>query len=258
MFGQKKQASWFFDSSVHLEAVSRLLYLIEVGEPFGVICGPDGSGRTRILTRLREEIERSGKPVVALNVSGLDENAALAELTSSVSSSSRRGMARHELVSLLRDEMAGRMHCGAHTVVLIDDLHRAQSDLESFLRVMTALNAGNSNAAGQGRLTVIVASDRPLASGLSLESLLQIRLSPLDSAESSDFVRSLARRHNIPAACMDDNSVRSIYDLCCGNTARMSRVCELIAVLHETAPETQITSETIFAVMCELSPRAVA
>lgn len=56
MFGQKKQTAWFFDSAVHLEAVSRLLYLIEVGEPFGVICGPDGSGRTRFL-RLREEIE---------------------------------------------------------------------------------------------------------------------------------------------------------------------------------------------------------
>ena len=82
MFGLKKQTAWFFDSSVHLEAVSRLLYLIESGEAFGVISGPDGSGRTRILTRLREEIERTGKLVVSLNVAGLDENAALSELTS--------------------------------------------------------------------------------------------------------------------------------------------------------------------------------
>ncbi|MEJ7592708.1 MAG: ATP-binding protein [Planctomycetaceae bacterium] len=258
MFGQKRQTAWFFDSTVHLEAVSRLLYLIEVGEPFGVVCGPDGSGRTRILTRLREEIERAGKLVAALNVSGLDENAAIAELTASLSSSARRGMARHELISLLRDEMAGRIHCGVHTVILIDDLHRAQSDLEFFLRVMTALNAAASNAGGQGKLTVIVASDRPLSTGLSLESLLQIRLSPLDSVESSDFVRSLARRYNIPAACIDDNAVRSIYDLSRGNTARMSRVCELISVLHETSPEIQITSEMISAVVSELSPRAVA
>lgn len=258
MFGQKRQTAWYFDSTVHLEAFSRLLYLIEVGEPFGVICGPDGSGRTRILTRLREEIERAGKIVVALNVSGLDENAAISELTASVSSSVRRGMARHELVALLRDEMAGRTHCGVHTVVLIDDLHRAETDLESFLRVMTALNAGTSNASGQGKLTVIVASDRPLSNGLSLESLLQIRLSSLDAGESSDFVRSLARRYNIPAACLDENAVRAVYDLSRGNTARMSRVCELISVLHETSPETQITSETISAVVSELSPRAVA
>ena len=257
MFGQKKQTAWFFDSAVHLEAVSRLLYLIEVGEPFGVICGPDGSGRTRILTRLREEIERTGKFVVSLNVSGLDENAALAEVTSAVSSSVRRGMARHELVSVLRDEMAGRMHCGVHTVLLIDDLHRAQNDLESFLRVMAALNAG-CNSGGHGKLTVVVTSDRPLANGLSMVSLLQIRLSPLDAVESSNFVRSLVRRHNIPAACLDDSAVRAIYDLSCGNAARMSRVCALLAVLHETSPETPLTPEAIAAMVTELSPRAVA
>lgn len=257
MFGQKKQTAWFFASAVHLEAVSRLLYLIEVGEPFGVICGPDGSGRTRILTRLREEIERTGKFVVSLNVSGLDENAALAEVTSAVSSSVRRGMARHELVSVLRDEMAGRMHCGVHTVLLIDDLHRAQNDLESFLRVMAALNAG-CNSGGHGKLTVVVTSDRPLANGLSMESLLQIRLSPLDAVESSNFVRSLVRRHNIPAACLDDSAVRAIYDLSCGNAARMSRVCALLAVLHETSPETPLTPEAIAAMVTELSPRAVA
>jgi hypothetical protein len=57
---------------------------------------------------------------------------------------------------------------------------------------------------------------------------------------------------------MDDNAVRAIYDLSRGNTARMSRVCELIAVLYETSPETQITSETISAVISELTPRAVA
>lgn len=258
MFGQKKQTAWFFDSSVHQEAVSRLLYLIEVGEPFGVICGPDGSGRTRVLTRLRQEVERMGKLVVSLNVSGLDEDAAIAELTSSVSSSARRNMARHEFVSLLRDEMTGRMHCGVHTVILIDDLHRAQTELESFLRVMTALNAGSCDSGNQGKLTVIVTSDRPLANGLSLESLLQIRLSPLDAVESSDFVRSLVRRQNIPETLLDDSAVRAIYDLSRGNTARMTRVCELVAVLHETSPETQITSEIISAVMSELSPRAVA
>ncbi|MEI6539466.1 MAG: hypothetical protein WCO86_08040, partial [Planctomycetota bacterium] len=212
----------------------------------------------RILTRLREEIERTGKFVVSLNVSGLDENAALAEVTSAVSSSVRRGMARHELVSVLRDEMAGRMHCGVHTVLLIDDLHRAESDLESFLRVMAALNAGSRNSGGHGKLTVVVTSDRPLANGLSMESLLQIRLSPLDAVESSNFVRSLVRRHNIPAACLDDSAVRAIYDLSRGNAARMSRVCELLAVLHETSPETPLTPEAIAAMVSELSPRAVA
>ena len=116
MFGQKKQTAWFFDSSIHLEAVSRLLYLIDAGESFGVICGSDGCGRTRVLARLREEVERTGKFVVSLNVAGLDTATALTELVTSISSSARRSMGFHELVPLLRDELAGRAHCGMHSV----------------------------------------------------------------------------------------------------------------------------------------------
>ena len=258
MFGQKKQTAWFFDSSVHLEAVSRLLYLIEVGEPFGVICGSDGCGRTRILARLRQETERTGKLVVALNVSGLDEKAALLELAMSISSATRRGMAWHELVLLLRDEIAGRIHCGVQTVILIDDLHRAQSDMAPFLRLLTALNAGCSISGSRGKLTVVVATDRPLTNGLALESLLQIQLTPLNSTESADFIRALAERCRLPAGCLDDGAIRAIHDMSLGNTARMARVCELITVLLEASPEIQVTAETISAVMSELVPRAVA
>jgi len=258
MFGQKKHNAWFFDSSIHLEAVSRLMYLVEVNEPFGVVCGADGSGRTRILTRVRQETERIGRPVVALNVAGLDETAALTGLVTSVSSSARRNMKRNELVSLLRDEIAGRSHCGVHSVVLIDDFHRADGDLESFLRILTALNAGASSSGSQGKLTVIVASDRPLTSGLSVEALLQIRLTPLDSVESSEFVRSLARRHGIADSILQDSTIAAIHHLSRGNTARMTRVCELLGVLHEASPETMINTETVSAVIQELSPRAVA
>ncbi|HQX52644.1 MAG TPA: ATP-binding protein [Planctomycetaceae bacterium] len=253
MFGEKKQSAWYFDSSIHLEAFSRLLYLIEVGEPFGVICGPDGSGRTRILNRLREEAERIGKQVISLNLAGLDEDTALAEFATCVTSSARRNMPRHQLICALRDEMAGRAHCNSHTVLMLDDLHRAQSDMESFLRVLTALNAG-----GQGKLTVIVASDRPLENGLSLESLLQIRLTALDVAESSDFVRSLVRRHGVPTAAIDETAIRAIHELSRGNTARMARVCELIGILHEASPGVHVSADTVSAVMNELTPRAVA
>lgn len=258
MFGQKRQTAWFFDSSIHLEAVSRLLYLIDIGEPFGVVCGFDGSGRTRTLGRLREEIERLGKRAVTLNVAGVDEDVALSDLATSICSSARRSMPRHQLISHLRDEFAGRAHCGVQTVILIDDLHRAESDLESFLRVLTSLSTANSNSKGRGTLTVIVASDRSLTKGLSLESLLQIRLSPMDFAESSDFVRSLVRRNGISAATMDEGAVRAIHDLSHGNTARMARVCELLAVLHEASPETPLTADTISSVLKELTPRAVA
>jgi hypothetical protein len=105
---------------------------------------------------------------------------------------------------------------------------------------------------------VIVASERPLTNGLSVEALLQIRLSPLDSVESSEFVRSLARRNGIADGILQESTIAAIHHLSRGNTARMTRVCELLAVLHEASPETLISTETVSAVIQELSPRAVA
>ena len=90
-------------------------------------------------------------------------------------------MARHELVLLLRDEIAGRVHCGVHTVILIDDLHRAQSDMESFLRLLTALNAGSSNAGSRGKAD----GDRGIGSATHQRSVT--RITAADSTDSAEF-----------------------------------------------------------------------
>ena len=72
MFGQKTQPTWFFRSSGHVEAVSRLMYLVESREPVGVITGPDGSGRTRVLERTAQELQRTGESAILMNLGGLE------------------------------------------------------------------------------------------------------------------------------------------------------------------------------------------
>ena len=54
-----------------------------------------------------------------------------AELTDRLHSRlrTRPSMRRFELMSLLRDELAGRARCEVQTVILLDDLHRAIGDL---------------------------------------------------------------------------------------------------------------------------------
>jgi hypothetical protein len=129
MFGHQTQSEWFFDSSVHLEAVSRLLYLVESHEPLGLVQGPDGSGRSRVLGRLREELSRTGIMTVPLPLSGMDEESALWQLAEGLCARLRPSMRRHELLSLVRDELSGRGRCGVQTVILLDDFHRAAAGL---------------------------------------------------------------------------------------------------------------------------------
>ncbi|MGV2338443.1 MAG UNVERIFIED_CONTAM: hypothetical protein LVR18_31900 [Planctomycetaceae bacterium] len=76
MFGQKTQPTWFFRSSGHVEAVSRLMYLVESREPVGVITGPDGSGRSRVLERTALELQRTGESVVLMNLGGMEDDGA--------------------------------------------------------------------------------------------------------------------------------------------------------------------------------------
>jgi type II secretory pathway predicted ATPase ExeA len=249
MFGQKTQPAWFFDSSVHLEAVSRLLYLVESHEALGFVYGPDGSGRTRVFSRLQEEFARAGTSSISLNLSGLDEESALWQLTGRISARARASMKHYELLSLLRDELTGRSRCGIQTVLLLDDYHRAVSDFSVLLRVLLALNAQC-----QGLLNVVIASDRPLPDEFAQHSLVRVNLPAMDSAESSDFVRTLLRRYAVRPSVVEESAVRAISEIATGNAARISNICDLLRVLHESSPETRINEETVRALLTELLP----
>jgi hypothetical protein len=251
MFGQKTQSAWFFDSSVHLEAVSRLLYLAENRESLGIVSGPDGSGRSKVLSKVREELTRYGTMTLLKNLSGLDDEAALWQLAESCSPRVRSTMRRHELLSLLRDELTGRAQCGVQTVVLLDDYQRAISDLSTFLRILLSM-ASQCN----GMLTIIVATGKPLPAEFASQAFVPIQLAPLDTAESSDFVRSLMSRQAIRLSSLDESAVRAISITGTGNAAKMSKICELLRVIHETSPDTRITEETVYSVLSEFSTDA--
>lgn len=253
MFGHAIPAAWFFDSSVHLEAVSRLLYLVDSHMPLGAIYGPDGSGRTRVLSKLREELQRAGVEVVSLNLAGMDRESALWQLTDSFGRGVQSGMKRVERLAMLRDELNGRAHCGIQTVVLLDDVHRSSDDVNPLLRLLISLNSQCL-----GLITLIVASDGQLAVESTGQELVRVCLSPLDNAESSDFLRAMARRHFARGSALDESAVKAVSDAAKGNTARMARVCELLRVVHEASPELRITNETVRTVLDELLPKAVA
>lgn len=249
MFGQKTQPEMFFDSSVHLEAVSRILYLVENREPLGLLEGADGSGRSRVLSRVREELARTSTMIMSFNLRGMDEESALWQFTESLSARARSSMRRHELLSLLRDELSGRAQCGIQTVLLLDDFHRSLGELNIFLRILQALNSQC-----QGMLTVVVASDRALPGEFCCDSLLPIQLSDLNHADSTDFVRSLISHQLTHPARVDESAILAICRMSVGNAARISGICDLVRVVQEISPTTQITEETIESLLSEFLP----
>lgn len=249
MFGQKLSPSWFFDSLMHQEAVSRLLYLVESRLNPGLITGPDGSGKTRILLRIREELARTTTSVLNLSLSGLDSETALWQLASGLCSGLRMDATRREVMICLRDEILGRSQCRLQTVVLLDDLHRALDDISPVLRMLLSYSEQS-----KGSLIMIAASGRPFSAEFTEQCLVRVQLTPMDSGESCDFVRTLIRQTLKNSSVVEESAVRAIADFGMGNTARITRICELLRVVHETSPDAPISEETVETMVFELSP----
>lgn len=249
MFGQKTQPTWFFRSSGHVEAVSRLMYLVESREPVGVITGPDGSGRTRVLERTAQELQRTGESAILMNLGGLDDESALWQLAGHLCCNVRSSLRRHELLTALRDELAGRGQCGQHTTLLLDDLHRSEIEEGVFLRFLTGIALS-----GSCPLTVIASARHEIPPELAEHVYVPIRLQRLNATESAVFVRELLQRLGLPTGACDEQAVRETAAQGGGLPARLFRICDLIQVYALAWPGTPITVDIVRSLAAELAP----
>jgi type II secretory pathway predicted ATPase ExeA len=251
MFGQKTQPSWFFRSSGHVEAVSRLMYLVESREPAGVLTGPDGSGRSRVLERTCQELQRTGESAILMNLGGMTDEAALWQLAGRLCCSTRNSLRRHELLTTLRDELAGRGQCGQHTTLVLDDLHRAELEEGVFLRFLIGIALS-----GSCPLTVIAAARQEIPRELAEHVYVPVRLQRLNPSESSVFVREQLQRLGLPAARCDEQAIREAVAGGSGLPARLYRICDLMQVYGQAWPSSPITADVVQALVAELAPPA--
>ena len=63
---------WFFESPVHDEALARLLFLVEMRRPCGILCGGEGTGKSIVLRRLAREARRNRRAVADVDLAGID------------------------------------------------------------------------------------------------------------------------------------------------------------------------------------------
>lgn len=239
MFGQDSSTPWFFESSGHLEAVNRLLYVIEQNEPVGLLTGSKGSGKTRVLQKLMSEVQAFGLSAVSLNLSGADDDSALFQLAERMSEQIRVTMSRHEVLGCLRAEFSGRAQCGIRTPILLDDVHLADFSKESFLRFMVSM------AASMRGLTIIACGEDSMPEILTQHATIPVALSELSTAEASDYLRQLLPGLGCPYAVCEEAGIRAAVDLCRGRLQNLSRLGEVMSVFHQAWPSALITTSTV-------------
>jgi general secretion pathway protein A len=254
MFGQKTQPGWFFSSARHVEAMNRLVYLVECREPVAVLSGPDGSGRSRVLERVGRELRRAGDRVVSLSLSGLDSEGVLWLLVNRLSIGLLTGgvLRRHELLNRLRDELSGLAQCGTHTTLLLDDVHRAEADAGSVLRFLVSLAAS-----GSASLSVVAVVESEIPEELGEHVYLPVRLEQFSAAESAGFATELLQRLGLETELMDAGTVRALHEVTRGLPQRLQQLCELLHTWHEAWPSADLSAETVRMVAAEAFSRTV-
>jgi general secretion pathway protein A len=248
MFGQKTQPSWFFGSARHLEAVNRLVYLVECREPVAVLSGPDGSGRSRVLERVGRELKRAGDRVLMISLAGLDSEGALWQLVSRLSASAGNNgsLRRHESLNRLRDELAGLSQCGTHTTLLLDDVQRADADAGVLLRFLVSLAASGSCS-----LSLVAAIESEIPEELGAHVYLPVRLERFTAAESAGFAAELLQRLGVETELMDANTLRAIHEVTRGLPLRLQQMCELLQAWSEAWPGAEFSADAVRMIAAE-------
>lgn len=238
MFGQSVDKLWYFESSIHEEAHNRLMYVAEQGEPFVLLLGERGLGKTCVLNRVQSECRRFGHSSVMINVAALDEDAFLWHLCGGLSIIPGEGQSRSQMMSAIRDEISGRVVCNHQTIVLLDDLHRAGADLSLMVQFLSAINQQTA-----GGVSVIATAEGALSPAWQQLSALKVQLTNLSESDSRAFVEGMLA--SVDIGNVTEDGLTAIVESCHGSPAQLSRICEMIQVAATTNPLLEINAELL-------------
>lgn len=241
MFGQPLGKPWYFETNAHAEALNRLIYTVDQGEPFVLLMAEHGAGKTTVLNRALLECRRAGQSGVVINVAALDETSFLWHLCGGLSISPQSDHGRSELMTAIRDEISGRALCNHRTVVILDDLHSASEDLILMVKFLIALNEQTG-----GAVTVIAAAEHTLNPAFNSQSALRVRLPLLGETDAHAFSVEKLRSLNVDDDRLTTDAIDQIVEFGAGSPAQLTRICELVQVAALTDPDARFTAETIY------------
>ncbi len=238
-----------YEGSTHGEALARCEHLILERRPFGLITGPEGSGKSRVLTDLETRCEAYPEILVSLiDLSRVNADGFLNRAARGLGLWAP-GAPRHELVDLIHERCRGLAECGMTQVLLLDELEFAQPDVVPVLRSLL------SPAGRLGGLTIIAASRLPLSADLAslVEDFgeLRIEIRHLSGPDADAFLELLAQGMK---EMLDPNAAAAIQEVSGGSPRQMERIARLASLAARAEASETISRRTIEGVLRELQP----
>ena len=231
------------------EALSRLLYLVEHGRPYGVVRGPAGTGKTPLLQCLMGELRRVGQECGFLDLRRASAEDFAWRIACELGTAPPGGDV-HRQWWLVEDALQGRALAGRATILVLDHLGEQDRSLHQQLERLFAF--ADSCA---GWCTVLGAARSEQSSrdaSVQHRFDLRIELGPLSMEETHQYFRQLAEISG--CATFDDESVQMLHELSGGTLRALTALGRLAILARSSEAAPQVTAEIISLVASEISP----
>jgi energy-coupling factor transporter ATP-binding protein EcfA2 len=214
-------------TAVRLEALSRLLFVVEQRRDVAVLIGPTGVGKSRLLDELARQTRQDGRRVVWLDAAGLRQS----DLPGAWLSACRLPPTGRPSWSELEDLLVGWGLSGGGGLWIVDHFDQAEDNLAPAIgRLLKGL--GRRTVAG----TLVLATESPAPLALLGERAeWRIKLQPWTVEETAEAIELLQGRLAETDPRFTPTAVATLHELSAGNpalTLHYGELSLLAASLH--------------------------
>ncbi len=251
---------FYFDSRAHARANAHLTFGLAQAEGFIVVTGEVGAGKTTLIERLLDQLDRDTYIVARINttqVSGED----LFRLAMAGFGLDAPGESKASLLLQFEDVLRDHRLAGRRSLLIIDEAQNLSLAALEELRMLSNLTP-REGAAGRASLQTLLAGQPQFRRMLASPDLDQLRqrvlasyhLGPLTREETRGYILhrlATAGWHGKPA--WQDAAFGVVHDYCAGIPRRINRLCARVLLLGALEETAEITAEMVQSTAEELA-----
>ena len=189
-------ARFFFESSVHRQAMSYLVYGLHHAEGFIVITGEVGAGKTILVENLLATVDASNfiaAKIVTTQLAGDD----LLHMVASGFGIAEENLAKSALLKRISDFVIAQLRIGRRAVLIVDEAQNLSFQALEELRMLSNILVDNAMALqsfllGQPQFRAMMA--RPELEQLRQRVTAAYHLGPLSEAETRAYIEHRLQR----------------------------------------------------------------
>jgi general secretion pathway protein A len=189
-------ARFFFESTVHRQAMAYLVYGLHHAEGFIIITGEVGAGKTILVDNLLSTIDQSNfviAKIVTTQLAGDD----LLHLVAAGFGIAKEGLAKGALLQRITDFVLAQQRNGRRVLLIVDEAQNLSFEALEELRMLSNIVVGKNMALqsfllGQPQFRAMLGS--PLLEQLRQRVTAAYHLGPLSEGETRAYVEHRLRR----------------------------------------------------------------